>query len=289
MAKKKSKKIIIISVVALILVAVALIIIIPILRQAKPVYTEENVTVATIKNYYTFSGVVESKDTQTLISDKPMQITEVLVKDSDKVKVGDILVKTSAGEQLKAKIDGTVSQLNVKPDQTVMAGTLICSVLNFDELQTTIKIDEYDLNCVKLNDEVTVKIGAIDTEIKGTISSISNTATTVNGLSYFTAVVDLQKQDNIKIGMTAEAKIANQTASDSLTLSMESLKFHKDKKPYVLIKDDKDKIVSQDITVGINDGRRVEIKSGLSKGQSVFYEKSEDIESTAFMPPMMTK
>ena len=167
-SKRKSKKGIII--LGLVLAIVGIIVAPKLLKSKQDVYSEERVKKGSIETYYTFSGNVESKDTQNIISEKVMQISDIKVVEGDKVEKDDIIFETSQGQEIKAKIDGTVSKIYIKEDAAVMAGTNLCDLIDFDNLQVTIKIDEYDLSSIEIDKEVSIIIGAIDKTITGKIS-----------------------------------------------------------------------------------------------------------------------
>lgn len=58
-------------------------------RGKQDIYSEETVKKGSIETYYIFSGNVESKDTQNIISEKIMQISDIKVSEGDKVEKDD--------------------------------------------------------------------------------------------------------------------------------------------------------------------------------------------------------
>lgn len=262
-----------IIIVALLLVAA---VVLPrFLGNKEGLYTEERVKTAEIETYYTFSGNVESKNSQNIMAQKTMQISEIKVKEGDKVEIDDVLFLTSQEEEIKSKIDGTISKIYIEEDESVMAGTNLSDIIDFDNLQITIKVDEYDLSSIGVGKDVSVTINALDKIVNGKISEISNTAINKNGVAYFTAILDLDKSEEIKVGMSAEAKILNERVSNVLTLPMKVLHFNDEDEIYVLVEGEAGRPVEQMIRVGINDGKNVEIIQGLEDEQVVFYTKAE--------------
>jgi HlyD family secretion protein len=290
-AKKKSKAgwIIGIIIVALAAAAVAA----PLIIGGKGNYLTVAAANGDIETNYTFTGNVESKNSQFVMSEKMYQISSVKVKEGDKVKVDDVLFVTTQDEKIKAKTAGTVLKVYVADDDSVMAGTKLCDIVDLDNLQIVIKVDEYDLSSIKKDKEVSVNIGAIDKTITGKIASVSYTAANQNGVAYFTANVDLKKDEAVKVGMTAEARILNKKVTDVVTIPMKTLLFDEDDKPYVLIKsDDKAPPAKTFLTLGINDGKIVEVKSGLTTGQEILYTEAGVTTSRAMggiVPPVPGK
>ena len=267
--QKKSKKGLIIGIIAGVIVIglIAAQMLLP--KQSK--YTDVTVKKATIETYYTFSGSVDSKNKQNVMASNVMQISEINVNEGEKVEKDTVLFTTSQGNEIKSQISGTISKIYVQQDQQVMSGTQLCDIYDFDNLQISVKVDEHDLNSIAKGKKVSISIDALNKEMTGLVSSISSTAINENGIAYFPAVIDLPKDNSIKVGMTAEAKILNKQAKDVLSIPVKALQFDTDDKPYVLIKQEKGAPVKKYVKVGINDGKTVEITEGLKEGQVVSY------------------
>lgn len=250
-------------------------------------YQSTTVNKETIETYYTFTGSVGSKKMQNVMAEKIMQISEIKVSEGTKVKKEDVLFIDSDGTEVKAKIDGTVSKIHIEVDEQVMSGSLLCELYDFDNLQVSVRVDEYDLSAIQAGDTIDVTINALDKEISGTVVSVSDTAVNQNGVAFFTATVDLDKDSDVKVGMTAEAKILNEQATDVLTISMKALMFDSENNPYIYTKGDNNVMTKTAVIVGINDGKTVEIINGVRQGQTVYYTNDlTETSSGGFAPPM---
>ncbi|NMC55913.1 MAG: HlyD family efflux transporter periplasmic adaptor subunit [Eubacteriaceae bacterium] len=276
--KSKKKKWITIAVVAVVVIAAASMI----LHPKKPSYESATAATGDITTYYTFSGNIETKNRQTVMADRAMQIKEIYYSEGDKVDDGDVLIKTTMGQRIKAKIDGVVTNISVEEDSQVMAGTALLEVVDNNNLKINVKVDEYDTTVLTAGKKVTVNISAIDKKVTGTVKSMSVQGEIQNGVTYFTAVIDLAKDSSVKIGMSAEVKVVGDEAKGVVTLPMTAILFDDNNNPYVLKKDDKGKIVNNPITTGINDGTVVEIKSGVANGETVYYPSTSKSTNTGF-------
>lgn len=243
-------------------------------------YTEETIQKGAIETTFSFAGNVESKSSAAVTAEKLLQIKEWKVAEGDRVTEGAVLLITTMGDSVTAPIGGTVASVDAQEGDAVMAGAPLCSLMDFEHLQITVRIDEYDLQSVETGKAVEVTVGAADKTLEGTVSSLSRTATVQNGVSYFTAVIDLPQDDSLRVGMSAEAKILNKRVEDALLVPMAALQFNEDNTPYVLVKSGKSRPVSQKITVGINDGLNVQVIDGLSEGQTVLIPQSGIRQST---------
>jgi multidrug efflux pump subunit AcrA (membrane-fusion protein) len=271
---KQKKKIVIWSIVGLVTAALVS----GVLFKPKGVDASEKEKAQTgdITTYYSFSGSVEAKNRKTITSNAPMQIKEIKVNAGDQVKNGDVLIVTKQGDKIKAPLDGEISKIEVEENAEIMSGAPIIEIVDYSALQTNVKVDEYDLKYLTVDKEVSVTINALEKEIKGTVSAISKEATNENGVSYFTATIDLAKNDAIKVGMSTEAKILKQNVKGVTTLSMKAVKFDSKNKPYVLIPSEKGLPTKKYIQTGINDGTTIEIKSGINTGDVVMISEKDN-------------
>ena len=272
-AKRKSKtaKRLVFSILS---IAAVTIVAFLLLRPRAIAYERVNSKTGDIKTYYAFSGNVETKNRQTIISDKIMHISDILVKEGDIVKTGDVLIKTAAGDSIISKINGEVAGISVEENAQVMVGTTLLEIVDYNDLEIKVKVDEYDISALTTGKTATVKIGAIDKEIKGTISSLSKEGQVVSGITYFMAAIDLEKDEGLKIGMSAEITLLRNEATGVVTLPMAAISFDYNNNPYVFKQDKNGKTVKIAITTGINDGTTAEVKSGVLSGETILYTRA---------------
>ncbi|MEI6602682.1 MAG: HlyD family efflux transporter periplasmic adaptor subunit [Clostridia bacterium] len=279
--KRKGKKIrkIIIWMLVLLVVVAGIAWSVVTFGGAKGSYDEEKVMKRDVVTYYSFSGVVEAKNSDSILADRALQVKEVLVKEGDKVKKDDELIKTTYGSNIKATMDGTVSKLYVETDSQVMSGMNLVDLVDYDHLQVSVKVDEYDLSSIAVHKKVKVTINALDKVVSGEISSISREAINTNGLAYFSATIDLAYNKVLRVGMSTEIRILNKRVKQVMTLSMKAIQFDANNKPFVLVKDAKGTAITQYIVTGMNDGNIVQVVKGLKVGQVVLVAKKVAVQS----------
>ncbi|ABW18745.1 efflux RND transporter periplasmic adaptor subunit [Alkaliphilus oremlandii] len=171
--------------------------------------------------------------------------------------------------EVTAEINGEVSEIYVEEDKTLAAGTKIMDIVNYDDLEVKIKVDEFDLNAITEGKEVTVTINPLDKDVTGIVSKVSKQALNVNGVSFFTASIDLEKDKDLRVGLSAEVKAMNQNSNKATTISMKALQFDQSNQPFVYYRDANNKVVTKQVSVGINDGNIVEILDGIKSGEVV--------------------
>ncbi|SNS28743.1 HlyD family secretion protein [Anaerovirgula multivorans] len=239
------------------------------LRPQAESYNEETVRKQDIETYYRFNGNIEAKNRQMVIAESMMQIKTIHVEEGDIVEKDDILVESTQGQQIKAKIDGQVGEVLIEESATLMAGANMVTLTDYSDLQVVIKVDEYDIASLSPGQEVTVLVNALGEEITGEIAKVSKEATSVNDIAYFTASIDLEDHSELLMGMSTEVSILSQSAPNATTLSMKALQFDHQNQPFVYYRDNSDKVVTKAVKVGINDGNTVEILEGVKIGEVV--------------------
>lgn len=238
---------------------------------------EEQLREKDIKTYYTFSGDIKAKNSKETVLSSETTIDEILVKEGDIVEKGDILFKTSSGSKITANMNGMVSDILVNDGVKYDSGTHIATITDTDALQVEIKIDEYDVNEIEIGEEVDVYINALDITVKGKVINLSKNATVSNGISYFRGVIEIEDTKDILVGMSVEVKAVKDDVKNVKTISVNALEFDDENQPYVYIKDSKGNRVEKAVTIGVNDGSIVEIKSGLKDTDVVVSSSSSDM------------
>lgn len=252
------------------------------LTSSKDISGEEiEVKKSDISTYYNFSGSIEAKNKSTLYAELPLQISEFLVNKGDQVKKDDVLYKNNLGEKVKADIAGEISKIQVEEDAQLSPGTEIMEIVDYSELELKVKVDEYDLNSIKLGTPVDVTVNALDKTFKGEIVNIEKQGVYMDGVTFFETIISVNNEDSIRVGMSAEAKVLDKQSKQTKILPMTAISFRNDNSPYVKIKKDKN-VEERDIKIGVTDGVNVEVKSGLELGDKVFIPQKEQ---SNFGPP----
>jgi len=257
------------------------------LRPRDERYDEETAKTQDITTYYSFNGNIESKDKQNVIADTMMQIKTIHVKEGDSVKVDDILFETTQTQKIKANIDGEVGEILIDEGSILTTGTKITTITDYSNLQVTIRVDEYDIASMVADKEVTVLVNALNKEIKGEIVKVSKEAVTVNGVSFFTASINLEQDNDLLVGMSTEVTMISQSTSSATTISMKALQFDNENNPFVYYRDNNDNVAAKAVIVGINDGNIVQIEDGVKSGEVVLLPKSKT--NTVVTPLTMTR
>lgn len=234
-----------------------------------------------ISTYYSFSGSIEAKNRQTIFAEQAIQIKEFKVQVGDMVEKDDVIYETNRGVEVKSEIDGEVLEIFVDEDEQLMPGSKIIEIVDYKDLQLRVKVDEYDLKSITKDIKANITIHALNKDFEGIVTDIAKEGTFMNGVTFFNTTISIVNEGDILVGMSAEAKVLNESANDVAILPMTAIKFKDDNSPYVNVK--KEGLIEiVDIELGITDGINVEIKSGVSTSDKVFIPKKV---TNAFGPP----
>jgi HlyD family secretion protein len=201
----------------------------------------------------------------------------------------ELLAKT----RITSPIDGIVIQIDVKVGETVIAGTTnipgstMMVIADPSETLTEVRVDEADIAQVEIGQRADIYAAAYpDTALSGTVQSIAAVARQTPGqqsLSFLVKIL-LDEQDELKIrpGMSVRADIYTQSASETLAVPIQAVRYDEDEEvdgdtgedraaadqPYVFVVED-GKAVRRDVRVGISSDSDQEILEGLSEGERV--------------------
>lgn len=314
----KLNKIFIAVVVLLIAVAAGL----WLFRKARPGETEKfeerdiavtngsvNVTVRTTAN-------VEPQNRLEVKPPTAGRIEELLVKEGDKVKSGQIIGWISSTERaalldaamahgakelaywkevykpaaLTAPIDGEVIVRDFEPGQSITVASAV--IVLSDRLIVKAQVDETDIGKVKVGQDVEITLDAYpDVKTMGKIDHISYESKLVNNVTIYAVEILPEKvPDVFRSGMSATVTITCSTRADVPVIAGEAVSTDKDGTYVMMRHAPGEKTERRKVVVGVADEKGYEIKEGLKVGDVVVVTKkryqlpSKDGGANPFMP-----
>ncbi len=124
---------------------------------------------------------------------------EVYVEENSYVAKGDKILKYTNGTYLTAPYDCYIVELNVPDEEGKALNSHYVQIQSKNILTVSMKIDETNINKVKIGNEAKITVSAIDKTYTGYITHIGSTAS--NGK--FTIDIEFENDGNVKIGMTS--------------------------------------------------------------------------------------
>ena len=159
-------------------------------------------------------------------------------------------------------------------DDYIGTDSELITVNDLDKATVTVSVDEDDMTDIAEGSSANVYCPALPdetftaevTEI-GDASYDTQTKTTTHEV---TVTLDGETK-SLFAGMTAEVTFITKQTKDVTYISNRAV-IRDDGVSYVLMKDDSGKVVKNEITTGFSDGNNVEVKSGLTEGDTVLIE-----------------
>lgn len=285
MKKGKTNKLIIGIVVGVIVIAGGFLGYQVFANSAKDQYSETPAIIGNIVNDNRFSGVIESQSREDIMAASALEISELYVSEGELIAEDTDLYEPVSGDLVTATVAGEVAEIYYEEDETVAAGGKIMEIVDFTNLQVSIKVDEYQLSTLALGAPVTINIDSIGRSVQGSVSEISREAKNENGVAYFTAIVDFQGDAQIRIGMNAEVVIVKEQANNVLTIPVDAIQFGADNETFVLVKSESEEAENRPVTTGITDGINIQITAGLADHEVVLIPVVTTPETSTFQRP----
>ena len=181
---------------------------------------------------------------------------------------------------IRSTISGVILDIPVKVGKSVINsntfndGTTIASVANMNDLIFRGNIDETEVGQLVTGMPMKITIGALqDLSFDASLEYISPKAVESNGANQFEikAAVKLLKGSKIRSGYSANAEIELARAENVLTVPESAIEFSGDSTFVYLVNDSgtEKTYTRKQVLTGLSDGVNIEIKSGITKKETV--------------------
>jgi len=265
----------------------------------------------TVKTIHVSENERISKDRRLITLENTPPTAEHLLMMADRTELVDmlnILLALSETNTIVSEVDGTILNVYVSDNTNTGDGMATGSsttagngtaaggdsllMVGFVAAQSesvilTVEIDELDILSIQEGQEATVVFNALpDEEFIGVISQIASSSHSQSGVAKYAVDITLDKNTSLPTGMNATANINISSKTDILTLPIEALQESAGRVFVYTEKDESTGILSgeKEVQTGISDGIMVEIISGLTDGETVYYTLKTSSSTTAFGP-----
>ncbi|MFA5355959.1 MAG: HlyD family efflux transporter periplasmic adaptor subunit [Candidatus Omnitrophota bacterium] len=254
-----------------------------------------------IKSVISTTGTILPKNRLEIKPPVNGRVEEMLVKEGEKIKVGQILAWMSSTERaalvdaargkgeeelkywkeaykpipLISPIDGEVIVATTQPGQTVITGDAV--VVLSDHLIARAQVDETDIGKIKLKQEAVITLDAYpDKKVNGKVGHIYYESETVNNVTVYK--VDVIPQEEVlffRSGMNAMIDFKEDTRPDSLLLPQEAVSRDKEGSWVLLKRGNSREPEKRAVKLGNSDENNVEIIFGLDDSDTVVVKSTE--------------
>lgn len=262
-------------IVALVIVALIVYGVLSLGATVQSAYSEDVATRRDLATYYSFSGHLSPVTDEIQTAKTALKVKELYVKEGDMVTAQQPILRGVDGTRVFAVEAGTIDELYVEVDDSLQPGTQIARIVDYETLEVTVDVDEYDVGALVLGKQGTVYLNALDKSVTGTVSEIARNATTDGGVSFYGVKLEIEATEDIRSGMSVEVTVLNQEALGAVSMSTKALAYDEYNKPYVLVKDVDGVIMSRSVTLGVSDGVYTEITEGVADGETIYYMQDD--------------
>jgi len=257
-----------------------------------------------IQNFISTTGTVQPQNRLELKPTISGRIERILVKEGEKVKIGQTLAWMSSTERaalldaaraqgeesskywqdaykptpLIAPIDGEVIVRAVEPGQTVTSSDAV--IVLSDRLIVNAQVDETDIGKVKPGQIAIISLDAYpQVKVNAKVDHISYESKVVNNVTiYEVEIVPQRVPDVFRSGMSANVNIIEINKDNILIIPLEALN-RDEEGNFILLSQGKDrKPIKRHVELGILGEDNVEIVSGLKAKDIVI------IKTQKYMP-----
>ena len=170
-----------------------------------------------------------------------------------------------------AKLDGSVYSVDYSDDTATAVATLSAD----QKMSVTISVDESDILSLELGQTVTVSVSSVSEDaFEGTLTEIDRTS---SSSGTYSAVIELEKAEGMLSGMTASVSVRIEGVDDAILIPIEALHQTSDGAyVYTSYNEEYQEYGGKvDVVTGLENSTYVQIKSGLSVGDTVYYTEQE--------------
>ena len=169
-----------------------------------------------------------------------------------------------------AAADGSVYSVDYSD-----GSTSVVTLSRDEKMSVTISVDESDILSLELGQTVTVTVSSVSEDVfAGTLTEINRTS---SSSGTYSAVIELDKAEGMLSGMTASVSVRIQGVDDAILIPIEAL--HKTSDGayvYTSYNEEYQEYGGKvDVVTGLENSTYVEIKSGLSVGDTVYYTEQQ--------------
>lgn len=177
--------------------------------------------------------------------------------------------------KVKAPISGVVASLNAKEKNMLQAGMTPCMIVNADSLEISLSVSESVVSLIKKGDTVDITLNAFPGEtFTGIIDGVSEAA---GMTSTYPVVIKLENAEGkIKSGMFGKVIFSTNKKENAIVIPRDAM-ITLGEETFVFVEENgiaKKKYVE----VGIDNGKDIEIVSGLNAGEELIIKGQDYLE-----------
>lgn len=175
---------------------------------------------------------------------------------------------------ISADNSGVVTEVYVAAGDYLTGDMDLVSLNNYDEVTITVSVEEDDLEAAAVGNAVNVTLAAFEDEVfTGAVTEIGDAEIDSNtNKTMYSVTVTVQNTGNVLYqDMTAEVTFVTDEVSEVLYIPVRAVT-QENGEDYVKVREEDGAVVKKKVTTGFTDGINIEIREGLSEGETVLTE-----------------
>lgn len=184
-----------------------------------------------------------------------------------------------------AATDTTAAADTAAADQSASGYTTIVTVSPNATMSVTVSMDESDILSLKEGQEATVTVDSIgDDEFIGTVTEVNTSSTSSGGVTVYAIEVTIDKTEQMLSGMSASVVIVTESVANVLAVPEDAVEQTSTASYVYTAYDEETGELSGAVEVetGLSNGTYIEITSGLTEGETVYYEDTSSDTTNTF-------
>lgn len=209
--------------------------------------------------------------------------------DLEIIKEGSVSGSSTANTNIRATVSGTILEIPVKlGDQVIAAnnfnaGTSVAIIADLNKMIFEGQVDEAEVGKLEIGQELKINMAAIpDREFDAKLKFVAPKGTEQGGAVQFKieADVTLDEDSFVRAGYSANGSLVVDNRQDIMVIAEALLQFdRRTQQPFVEIEISNQNFERKDIEIGLSDGIKVEIISGIEMTDKIkIWNKTEPIK-----------
>lgn len=175
---------------------------------------------------------------------------------------------------ISAADNGVITEVYVAAGDQLTQNMELISLNDYDEVTITVSVEEDDMDAAALGNKVNITLAAFEEEVfAGTVTEIGDAEIDSNtNKTLYSVTVTVENTGSLLYqDMSAEVTFVTDEVSEVLYIPVKAVT-ETDGISCVKVKEADGSVVTREVTTGFSDGINVEIKEGLSEGETVLLE-----------------
>lgn len=209
--------------------------------------------------------------------------------DLEIIRNGSVSGSSTANTNIRATVSGTILEIPVKlGDQVIAAnnfnaGTSVAIIADLSKMIFEGKVDEAEVGKLEVGQDLRISMAAIpEKEFEAKLKFVAPKGTEEGGAVQFKIEADVTLDENsfVRAGYSANGSLVVDKRQDIMVIAEALLQFdRRTSEPYVEVETSSQNFERRDITVGLSDGIKVEILTGLEMTDKIkIWNKTEPIK-----------